>query len=126
MPRRHAGSAADITNSTDRIYIHAIGHRDRMGQVASYNHFANALTATPLCIQWIEDNELKNYYKLQGSRFCAIGKPNYSMRSVSTSSFDLAFPVIPARTGCNPSTIVVDQDNAGWTQGTDTDYSQDF
>ena len=126
MPRRQAHSAADISSATNRIYIHAIGHRNRMGQVASYNHFSNALTATPLCIRWIENNNLQDYYKFQGSRFCAIGKPNYSMRSVSTSSFDLAFPVIPARTGCNPSTIVVDQDNAGWTQGTDTDYSQDF
>jgi hypothetical protein len=127
MPRRQAHSAADISSATNRIYIHAIGHRNRMGQVASYNHFANALTATPLCVQWIEGNDLQNYYKFQGSRLCAIGKPNYSIRSISTSDFDLAFPIIPAKTGCNPSTATIDNNNnVYWSDGNETNFSGSF
>ena len=128
MPRRQAGSAADITNSTDRIYIHALGHRNSMGQVASYNHFANALTATPLCIRWKNENKLNDHYRFQGSRLCVIGKTNYSVRSISTSSFDLAFPVIPAKSNCNPSTFVVDSNNSNiyWSDGNETNFSGSF
>ena len=130
MPGRQVRSAADIASANDRIYIHALGHRNNQGKVAAYNHYANALTATPLCARWINENELNDYYKFQGCRLCVIGKSNYSMRSISTSSFDLAFPVIPAKTGCNPSTVVVDNnnkpDNVYWSDGNETDFSGDF
>ena len=127
MPRRQAHSAADISSATNRIYIHALGHRNKEGIVVSYNHFANALTATPLCARWINENQLNEYYKFQGSRLCVIGKPNYSMRSISTSDFDLAFPIIPAKTGCNPFTVIVDNDNnVYWSDGNETNFSGSF
>lgn len=100
MPSKTFNSASSV--SSDRLFIHAIGHRSKTGDVASYNKFANSLTATPMCVRWIENNKLNPYYKFQGCRLCIIGNPNYSLRMISTSSFDLAFPVMPAKTGCNP------------------------
>lgn len=107
------------------FYIRALGHRNNQGIVEQYNNYGSAFTASPICAQWYgSDGELNPYFQFEAGRFCYTGSG--WMRPFSSSAFDLAFPVIPARTGCNPSTIVVDQDNAGWTQGTDTDYSQDF
>ena len=126
MPSRQYRSAYSVSSSNDRLYVHALGHRSKTGVVERYNHFANALTATPLCVRWINDGVLNDHYKFQGSRLCVIGRPNYSLRSISTSNFDLGFNIFPAKTGCNPSSINVDKDNIGWTDGNKADYGIEF
>ena len=111
----------------NKLFIHALGHRDKTGKVAKYNSFGAALTATPLCVRWSESNVPNTYYSFQGSRLCFIASPDGSMRPISTSSFDLAFPVIPAKTGCNPSTVIVDNDNnVYWSDGNETNFSGSF
>lgn len=125
MPSKTFNSASSV--SSDRLFIHAIGHRSKTGQVSSYNKFANSLTATPMCVRWIDDNELNPYYKFQGCRLCVIGNPNYSLRMISTSSFDLAFPVMPAKTGCNPDLSKTKVNNSGndWS-GDNNNVDVDF
>ena len=127
MPSRQYRSAYSVSSANDRLYVHALGHRSRTGVVASYNHFANALTATPLCARWKNENKLDPHYKLQGSRLCVIGRPNYSLRSISTSNFDLGFNIFPAKTGCNPSAVIVDNNNnVYWSDGNETNFSGSF
>lgn len=97
----------------DEFYIHALGHRNLSGTIAQYNIYGAAATANPLCVQWKDSSTTDKFYKFQASRLCFIAT-QISIRSTSTSSFDLAFSVIPARTGQNPLTTVIDG-NASWS-----------
>ena len=100
MPTSYAYSAAG-TSPTPYFYIHALGHRNNVGALSGYNNFGSALTATPICVQWIDNTEINNYYSFHGARLCFIG--DVTLRVISSSEFDLSFGIMPAKTEGNPS-----------------------
>ena len=108
------------------FYIRALGHRNNQGIVEQYNNYGSAFTASPICAQWYgSDGELNPYFQFEAGRFCYTGSG--WMRPFSSSDFDKAFPIIPAKTGCNPSTVIVDNDNnVYWSDGNETNFSGSF
>ena len=90
-----------------KIYIQAMGHRNNAGNVAGYSNYGNALTSGLLCIQWLVYGSDNTKHQFEPTRLCFIretknARGRGTMRTFSTSTFDLAFPVIPAMTGKNP------------------------
>lgn len=114
------------TREGNVFYIRAIGHRNNQGLVEHYNNYGSAFTASPICAQWHGSNgELNPYFQFEAGRFCYTGSG--WMRPFSSSDFDKAFPIIPAKTGCNPSTVIVDNDNnVYWSDGNETNFSGSF
>ncbi len=108
----------------DGLFIHALGHRNRYGNVDSYNDFGAALTATPMCAQWFLKENIDNFFTFQGCRLCFIGH-SYSLRAISTSCYDLAFTIIPAATGANGTNSWIDATHK-WTEGNNSSYGVDF
>lgn len=101
------------TGEGNVFYIRALGHRNNQGNIAQYNNYGSAFTASPFCAQWNnQSNTLNQFFQFEAGRFCYTGSG--WMRPFSSSAFDLAFPVIPARTGQNPLTTVIDG-NASWS-----------
>lgn len=89
-------------------YMQAMGHRGAAGTMSSYNDFGNALTSSVACIQWYALGTNNVAFQFEGMRLCYIRKSTNrlgrgTMRTFSSSSQDLAFPIIPARTGYNPA-----------------------
>lgn len=109
------------TGEGNVFYIRALGHRNNQGNIAQYNNYGSAFTASPFCAQWNnQSNTLNQFFQFEAGRFCYTGSG--WMRPFSSSAFDLAFPVIPARSGQNPFTTVIDTE-IGWTG--DDDHSSD-
>lgn len=101
------------TGEGNVFYIRALGHRNNQGNIAQYNNYGSAFTASPFCAQWNnQSNTLNQFFQFEAGRFCYTGSG--WMRPFSSSDFDLAFPIIPASTGQNPLTTVIDG-NASWS-----------
>ncbi len=97
----------------DTFYIPALGYRNNQGDIAGYNDHGSAFTASPICAQWYNNGGgLNMVLFFQGGRFTYTGIG--WIRPFSSSDFDLAFPVIPASTGQNPISTVIDG-NASWS-----------
>lgn len=104
------------------------GHR-RNGNAEQYANYGAALTSALICIQWIGENKHADSYPeqfdLQSSRLAYIaGKLDEETRKTGTlrpifgSAMDLAFPIIPVKTGCNPSKteVSVSGNINGWIE----------
>lgn len=93
-------------SSDDTFFVQAMGYRGSDGRVANYNNYGGALTATPICVQWHMDAPSNDYFLLQPSRLCFIFQnltTQYpTLRPISTSDFDYAFSIMPAKTNHNP------------------------
>ncbi len=115
------------TGTGEVFYIRALGHRDNTGKMGRYNKYGSALTASPICAQYYSENpgQLNHFFSYQAIRFCYTG--DTWIKPFSSSNFDLAFPIIPAKTGCNPLTTEVDAINPDWSgNGNDDDYNIGF
>ena len=129
----------DLPYGGETLAIEYMGHR-KQGKVEQYGMFASALTAAPVCTQnmnntnaVMEDNA---HYML--SRLCIMKSKDlwkgtnayipYSVRVFSGSDFDLAFGIIPAKSGANPysTTTTVDKGGIEWTEGNKSDQTVDF
>lgn len=84
------------------LFVQFFGHRrGDNATVAEYGNFAAALTCTPICMQWQKNDVDMLYFQYQLMRLCII-KKSFSLRVASSSDFDLAFGIMPAKTGGNP------------------------
>ena len=114
------------------LQLQFLGHR-KFGIVEGYHTFGNVLTANPIALQWRYMSEDEKCFMIQQARLCLISTSKFnsvpdghgSLRVLSSSDFDLAFPIIPARTGYNPSTIGINAE-PGWSSGNDHNYNIDF
>ena len=84
----------------ETFFVQALGHRNNKGTVVQFNNYGAALTATPICVQWLDAKE--NYFKLELSRLCFILNNWSTLRPISTTALDYAFGIMPAKTGKNP------------------------
>ena len=113
-----------------------MGHRANTGDAAQYANYGAALTSGIACVQWIGDNgnhknDYPHNYEIQCLRLAYIhGKPDVltsenigtgygTLRPISGSYMDLAFPIIPVKTGCNPvrTEVRVGSDIVDWKPG---------
>lgn len=113
-----------------------MGHRANTGDAAQYANYGAALTSGIACVQWIGDNgnhknDYPHNYEIQCLRLAYIhGKPDVltsenigtgygTLRPISGSYMDLAFPIIPVKTGCNPvrTEVHVGSDIVDWKPG---------
>lgn len=121
----------------ETLPIPFFGYRNAEGTLEKYGEFANALTSAPICTQNMvnTNNSMEGNAQYMLVRFCVIKSKDavhntttmipYSLRVCSGSDFDLAFGIIPARTGYNPSTIGINAE-PGWSDGNDHNYNIDF
>lgn len=92
------------------LFVQFFGHRrGDNATVAEYGNYAAALTCTPICMQWQKNDVDMLYFQYHLMRLCII-KESFSLRSASSSDFDLAFGIMPAKTGGNPSTSSISGD----------------
>jgi hypothetical protein len=120
----------------ETLAIEYMGHR-KQGNVGQYGMYASALTAAPICTQNMVSSSvtMESYAHYMLSRLCIMKSKDlwkgtnayipYSVRVFSGSDFDLAFGIIPARTGYNPSTIGINAE-PGWSSGNDHNYNINF
>lgn len=97
----NAMSAPNSVGGGSTFFVQHLGHRTANGVVAEYDNYGAALTGAPLCVQWIKNDESTNYFSIQYARLCTI-ESSKSLRVISSSDFDLAFGVMPAKSGANP------------------------
>ncbi|MBR5898400.1 MAG: fimbrillin family protein [Muribaculaceae bacterium] len=129
----------DLPYGGETLAIEYMGHR-KQGKVGQYGMYASALTAAPVCTQNMVSSSvtMESYAHYMLSRLCIMKSKDlwkgtnayipYSVRVFSGSDFDLAFGIIPAKSGANPysATTTVDKGGIEWTEGNKSDQTVDF
>ncbi len=107
-PMKVINSADEMLNTTETtIFIQALGllkypmDGTPLYPLTKYKVYGSALTSAPICVRWAIDG--KTDYQFELARFFyAYGPSSSTFRPISSSSFHLAFPVMPVKTGMNP------------------------
>ena len=129
----------DLPYGGETLAIEYMGHR-KQGKVGQYGMYASALTAAPVCTQNMvsSSSSMESYAHYMLTRLCIMKSKDlwkgtnayipYSVRVFSGSDFDLAFGIIPAKSGSNPysTTTTVDKGGIEWTEGNKSDQTVDF
>ena len=141
-PMVEAGSRGLSTAEYDgeSLPVPFFGHRNNEGKVAKYGEFASALTCAPYCTHSMNSStsSMESFAQYMLLRLCVIKSADtkfipgtmipYSLRTFSGSDFDLAFGIIPAKSGANPTTMTVNAtpDASWWGDGNKSDYNISF
>lgn len=123
-----------LANNGPGLYLQLLGHRQYTGKVEEYHNFGNALTCAPISVQWGVLDVANKYFQIELGRLCLIRNTvkatgqEGSLRVLSSSAFDLAFPIMPAVTNRNPynsvSTTTIG-DNINWSGDGNDNGEQD-
>ena len=100
------GSISFKDENGNTFKIGAFGHRsDTTGKITNYGVYGAALTSTPVCVQWSNNDQsqgfLNPYFLIGSSRLYFANGTKPVLWPMASSSMALAFPVIPAVTGKN-------------------------
>ena len=132
---KHRDKTSHVAGACDDGYwTLGLGHRNGNGVWAQYAVYGGFLTSGLTCVQWIidnattlDDNNKIENFDLNSSRFAFMRNTSTNngsygtVRPVSGSDLTLAFPIIPVKTGANPSKteVSVSGNINGWIENDD-------